>query len=273
MTRLREVMLWHWRHFGGQSPWWHHRWRHRWPGHTWCQFQGSQEWIDPEGCTRQIIGPTIMGRIRLKLTYETFLNARFWWTCVPKFTTQKWNIVVFTVTKIPHYKSSKIFHAGRGCCNSRANRTSRYNCRTCQFNRCCKVYEHCVSCCLQPHKRKLLEKVLLHAHNSRNPLLHLVHDTWELCLHKCRTSSTSVLRENTYRDAVHKYCYGLDVPHKIVGKTITGTGLRRWWDNEGLLKICPRSWGLANLCCRIQSSHPGWGRGGGYHGVIIAFCR
>jgi len=111
-----------------------------------------------------------------------------------------------------------------GCCNTGINSTVRYNCQSCQFNRCCKTYEHCVSCCLQPHKRKLLEKVLVHAHNSRNPLLHLVQDTFELCLHKCRTSSTSVLRENTYRDSVHKYCYGLDLPHKFqgaIGKTAT----------------------------------------------------
>ncbi|XP_065054504.1 SREBP regulating gene protein-like [Rhopilema esculentum] len=99
-----------------------------------------------------------------------------------------------------------------GCCIPERNSTERFSCSTCQENRCCKIYEHCVSCCLQPDKRHLLENVLAKARNSRSPLLRIVKDTFELCLAKCRTSSSSVQQENVYRDNTYKFCYGLDPP-------------------------------------------------------------
>ncbi|XP_004210848.2 SREBP regulating gene protein isoform X1 [Hydra vulgaris] len=104
-----------------------------------------------------------------------------------------------------------------GCCNFHANSTVRYNCNSCHTNRCCEVYEHCVSCCLQPvpRKRRLIEKILVHAHMARNPLLREVKDTFELCLHKCRTSSASVYQENKYKDSSFKYCFGTDSPDLV----------------------------------------------------------
>ena len=39
-----------------------------------------------------------------------------------------------------------------GCCNRKSNSTEQYSCLSCQVNRCCKIYEHCISCCLQPQK-------------------------------------------------------------------------------------------------------------------------
>lgn len=39
-----------------------------------------------------------------------------------------------------------------GCCNSDAVGTKRYSCETCNTNRCCMIYEHCASCCLNPNK-------------------------------------------------------------------------------------------------------------------------
>ena len=37
-----------------------------------------------------------------------------------------------------------------GCCHSGGESTKRYECRYCQNNNCCSIYEHCVSCCLNP---------------------------------------------------------------------------------------------------------------------------
>jgi len=99
-----------------------------------------------------------------------------------------------------------------GCCNRKSNSTEQYSCLSCQVNRCCKIYEHCISCCLQPQKRKILELVLRHAHTVKDALLSEVKDTFELCLHKCRTSSASIRQENTYRNIDYKYCYGMDAP-------------------------------------------------------------
>lgn len=38
-----------------------------------------------------------------------------------------------------------------GCCNIQAENTHIYYCETCDpASNCCEVYEHCVSCCLNP---------------------------------------------------------------------------------------------------------------------------
>ena len=37
-----------------------------------------------------------------------------------------------------------------GCCDTQASK--RFVCDGCLDNGCCAIYEHCVSCCLQPEK-------------------------------------------------------------------------------------------------------------------------
>ena len=39
-----------------------------------------------------------------------------------------------------------------GCCNTTAPLTRRFSCVGCRRSGCCALYEHCVSCCLQPQK-------------------------------------------------------------------------------------------------------------------------
>nr|CAG4645701.1 EOG090X0AGU [Lynceus sp. MCZ IZ 141354] len=99
-----------------------------------------------------------------------------------------------------------------GCCKIEAEGSKRYNCQTCQENGCCSIYEFCISCCLQPEKKEVLEDVLGKAAGSLNLLLQSVTDHFELCLTKCRTSSQSVQHENSYRNARAKYCYGGNPP-------------------------------------------------------------
>ncbi|XP_039279210.1 SREBP regulating gene protein [Nilaparvata lugens] len=96
-----------------------------------------------------------------------------------------------------------------GCCNSQGDEViERYSCKTCKENGCCQVYEHCVSCCLHPDKRALLQNMLGKAGDTLHILLATVTDRFELCLAKCRTSSSSVEHENSYRDPLAKHCYG-----------------------------------------------------------------
>lgn len=38
-----------------------------------------------------------------------------------------------------------------GCCKVTA-KSIQYNCKTCNDDGCCAVYERCVSCCLNPNK-------------------------------------------------------------------------------------------------------------------------
>uniref|UniRef100_H2Y9V0 SREBP regulating gene protein n=1 Tax=Ciona savignyi TaxID=51511 RepID=H2Y9V0_CIOSA len=96
-----------------------------------------------------------------------------------------------------------------GCCDVTAPATKWQTCASCRATNCCVVYEHCVSCCLQPKHRALLEKAVRETRtNTILIMMSSIHDQYELCLMKCRTSSLSVRHENTYRDPTYKYCFG-----------------------------------------------------------------
>ncbi|CAH2048573.1 unnamed protein product, partial [Iphiclides podalirius] len=99
-----------------------------------------------------------------------------------------------------------------GCCNPDAESTSRYSCESCKQNNCCIEYEFCVSCCLDPSKRDMLELVLSKLSAEENVLFRSLTDDYELCLTKCRTSSHSVQHENSYKDPTHKHCFGDEPP-------------------------------------------------------------
>lgn len=95
-----------------------------------------------------------------------------------------------------------------GCCNPNSTTAVRYACGECQeVTGCCKVYEHCISCCMDPKKKPVLMNVLDEASRLKNILLLSVADHFELCLAKCRTSSRSVQHENVYINPVDKHCY------------------------------------------------------------------
>lgn len=95
-----------------------------------------------------------------------------------------------------------------GCCNVEVESTKLFHCDTCQSNACCAIYEFCVSCCMHPEKKSLLEKVLAKASGRQIAVYATVNDQYELCLTKCRTNSHSVQNENKYRDPKSKHCYG-----------------------------------------------------------------
>jgi len=102
-----------------------------------------------------------------------------------------------------------------GCCAPEAASTRRYLCESCSEKGCCGVYEHCISCCLQPDKKPLLHNLLggnAAGRISMRLLFASVSDHFELCLTKCRTSSDSVRHQNVYRNARMKYCYGENKP-------------------------------------------------------------
>ncbi|KAK7088192.1 SREBP regulating gene protein-like [Littorina saxatilis] len=95
------------------------------------------------------------------------------------------------------------------CCDAKHSLVTRYVCESCLPNGCCSVYEHCVSCCLQPDKQPLLRRILKEAAVETFEIFASeVKDQFELCLAKCRTSSQSVQHENSYRHPNVKYCYG-----------------------------------------------------------------
>nr|XP_019563172.2 UPF0454 protein C12orf49 homolog [Aedes albopictus] len=95
-----------------------------------------------------------------------------------------------------------------GCCNVEVESTKLFHCETCLGSNCCAIYEYCVSCCMHPNKRPLLERVLAKATGRQIAVYATVNDQYELCLTKCRTNSHSVQNENKYRDPKLKHCYG-----------------------------------------------------------------
>lgn len=93
-----------------------------------------------------------------------------------------------------------------GCCN--ITLSTRYDCLECQEQTgCCKMYEQCISCCMNPKNQPALTSVLQEANALSNILLLSVSDHFELCLAKCRTSSKSVQHENLYINPFKKYCF------------------------------------------------------------------
>lgn len=110
------------------------------------------------------------------------------------------------------YVCSRTDILSSGCCNTDSETTKRYSCETCKENGCCSIYEYCISCCLHPDKKNLLQSVLGKASETFNVLFASVTDHFELCLAKCRTSSQSVQHENSYRDPRAKHCYGETPP-------------------------------------------------------------
>ncbi|XP_061396082.1 SREBP regulating gene protein [Musca vetustissima] len=102
-----------------------------------------------------------------------------------------------------------------GCCDVQHETTQYYTCETCDpATHCCGIYENCVSCCLHPERRPLLELALEQIKGRQSMVYAQVADQYELCLVKCRTNSHSVEHENRYRDPVHRFCYGPTQAHE-----------------------------------------------------------
>ncbi|CAB1322323.1 unnamed protein product [Coregonus sp. 'balchen'] len=81
----------------------------------------------------------------------------------------------------------------------------QYICKSCLANGCCNIYEHCVSCCLQPDKQPLLESFLNRAADGFQNLFTAVEDHFELCLAKVSNMKipTEIHKQNTVMEKVH----------------------------------------------------------------------
>ena len=61
------------------------------------------------------------------------------------------NYLQICSVSIPGFVCSRGDLSASGCCHSSGDSTKRYECSDCQNNNCCSIYEHCVSCCLNPN--------------------------------------------------------------------------------------------------------------------------
>eukprot|EP00614_Pseudopedinella_elastica_P012148 CAMPEP_0172611516 /NCGR_PEP_ID=MMETSP1068-20121228/31183_1 /TAXON_ID=35684 /ORGANISM="Pseudopedinella elastica, Strain CCMP716" /LENGTH=379 /DNA_ID=CAMNT_0013415511 /DNA_START=644 /DNA_END=1780 /DNA_ORIENTATION=- len=92
----------------------------------------------------------------------------------------------------------------------------RYSCESCDpKSRCCSVFEFCVACCMGDGeaRRDLLGR------SKHSALLELAGSPFGLCAYKCRTSSGSVVHENSYRNP-QKHCFGLTRPPLLPGVSV-----------------------------------------------------
>lgn len=101
------------------------------------------------------------------------------------------------------YICERIDLMANNCCGATKK---RFICDTCNIDGCCMLYEHCVSCCLNPNKKELLQTVLNKASETFRVLFSVIDNHFELCISKCRTNSQSIQHEYGYLKT-SKYCY------------------------------------------------------------------
>eukprot|EP01125_Pyxidicula_operculata_P000906 TRINITY_DN1079_c0_g1_i1.p1 TRINITY_DN1079_c0_g1~~TRINITY_DN1079_c0_g1_i1.p1 ORF type:complete len:190 (-),score=13.54 TRINITY_DN1079_c0_g1_i1:540-1109(-) len=95
-----------------------------------------------------------------------------------------------------------------GCCTMTDDvANNRYSCKKCEeIYKCCHEYEECVSCCLGTGKSvKQMEETSATLGRIFDFLM--VDDMFSFCSLRCRSSSSSVIHQNTYRSQL-KYCFG-----------------------------------------------------------------
>lgn len=87
-----------------------------------------------------------------------------------------------------------------------------YSCETCSETfQCCTTYERCVSCCLgQKYNINILKKGRAVTEGQVFQFVE-VADIFDYCSLRCRTSSSSVVHQNTFRSDL-KHCYGQTEP-------------------------------------------------------------
>jgi len=91
----------------------------------------------------------------------------------------------------------------------------RYSCDTCHSQyQCCESYEYCVSCCLKPQNRPMIEQLHKKYLSQQKLLYTRIRTAFDFCAARCRTNSNSVVNENRYR--THwKHCFGAKDPADI----------------------------------------------------------
>lgn len=88
----------------------------------------------------------------------------------------------------------------------------QHSCQTCNAHHCCSVYEYCVSCCMNPQHRTMIQSIIQSkAQEGKANVYKGIQTVFQFCSTRCRTSSKSVVNENRYR-TVYKHCYGAKDP-------------------------------------------------------------
>ena len=90
------------------------------------------------------------------IPYQVLTHAQLYFTIILGWVLHQQNFQRSKFLSLIGYVCTLSDVLTNGCCNQNGNSTHRFHCLTCRENRCCQVFEHCISCCLQPHKVILL---------------------------------------------------------------------------------------------------------------------
>eukprot|EP00033_Pygsuia_biforma_P003570 GCRY01003906.1.p1 GENE.GCRY01003906.1~~GCRY01003906.1.p1 ORF type:complete len:189 (+),score=8.93 GCRY01003906.1:121-687(+) len=110
----------------------------------------------------------------------------------------------FNVTDNAGFICSRFLLPQSKCCPSNS---SQFYCGTCDTNHCCLDFETCVSCCLNPDNLPTVQSRFLSLQEQNRKFASLLSSHFSVCLALCRTSSRSVIHENSFRSN-YKHCYG-----------------------------------------------------------------
>ncbi|KAK4742994.1 hypothetical protein SAY87_000995 [Trapa incisa] len=90
------------------------------------------------------------------------------------------------------------------CCPEIGERFSCYGCNL--YSRCCKAYEYCVSCCLDPSRTHIDQVVKVKI--SKPSSAGNYDSVFDFCSGRCRHNSESVIHENAYISEFH-HCFSI----------------------------------------------------------------
>lgn len=103
------------------------------------------------------------------------------------------------ITDSAGYRCERSALAETGCC-VRDSRHERFGCAGCSSTaHCCNEYEACVACCMSPSHRTILDSIRVKTTHSAIKALSALGNPFEVCRYRCRTSSGSIVHENSYR--------------------------------------------------------------------------
>ncbi|XP_010413700.1 PREDICTED: uncharacterized protein LOC104699975 [Camelina sativa] len=90
------------------------------------------------------------------------------------------------------------------CCPWKGERFSCHGCNL--LSQCCKSYEFCVSCCLNPSRTILAQVVKVKV--AKPATAGTYKTVFDFCSGRCRHNSESVVHENAYHSEFH-HCFSL----------------------------------------------------------------
>ncbi|KAI5659505.1 hypothetical protein M9H77_28298 [Catharanthus roseus] len=146
------------------------------------------------------------------------------------------------------------------CCPSKGEQFSCYGCNL--VSQCCKSYEFCVSCCLNPTQTQ--KELALKVKIAKPATAGTYMSVFDFCAGRCRHNSESVVHENAYLNDFH-HCFSLpsnssEISHMQTEVRLAGIKIVIGRQGESCDSVCksngqscvPNKLALLNQCETMQ---------------------